>query len=101
MSIFYLSCAIIFTALAQTSYKLYFHKNQLVYLAVTIILFCVVPVMTYLALKSLPLSVVYMSTGLTYVLIMFFAKYILGEFVEKRHVYAVTLIISGVLVYNI
>jgi multidrug transporter EmrE-like cation transporter len=101
MSFVYLACAIVFTALAQVSFKLYSRRHNLSYLVLTIGLFCVVPFMNYLALRDLSMGVVYMSTGLTYVLIMFFSKYILYEPVGRQHVYAVTLIVSGVLVFNI
>jgi multidrug transporter EmrE-like cation transporter len=101
VSVFYLSCAILFTALAQTLYKLYSLKHKVVYLLFTVIFFCITPLMSYLALRELTLTVVYMSTAITYVLVMFSAKYILDEVIEKRHLYAVALIISGVLVFNI
>lgn len=64
-------------------------------------LFCSIPLMSYLALKELDLSVFYMSTGLTYVLVMLLSRYILNEIIEKHQLYAVALIIGGVLVFNL
>ena len=101
MSFIYLACAIVLTAFEQISYKLYSQRRSLIYLALTIGLFCFIPFMNYLALRDLTLSVVYMSTGLTYVLVMFFAKYILNEEIRKQHTYAIVLIVSGVVVFNI
>ena len=97
----YLSLAIIFTALAQISYKLYFHENKKIYLGASLGIFCSIPVMSYMALKGLGLSVVYMSTGLTYVLVMLLARMILKEAIDKQQIYAVLFIISGVVLYNI
>ena len=101
MSLFFLSCAIVFTALAQTSFKLYHQKSAVIYVVIAIILFSITPLMTYLALRELSLSFVYMSTGFTYVLIMLLAKFVLNEVIEKQHIHAVILIISGVLVFNL
>lgn len=56
--------------------------------------------MTYMALKGMALSVAYMSTGLTYVLVIFSAKYVLGEVIDQRQKIAITLIICGVIVFN-
>ena len=100
MSLFYLSCAIVFTSLAHTFYNCYHQKSQYLYLILTIILFALTPLMTYLALKGLTMSFVYMSTGLTYVLIMILAKTVLKESIEKRQIHAVILILSGVVVFN-
>ena len=82
-------------------FKLYYLKSALVYVIFAVILFSVIPLMTYLALRDLKLSFVYMSTGLTYVLIMVFSKYVLHEHIEKRHIQAIFLIISGILVFNL
>lgn len=56
--------------------------------------------MTYMALKGMALSVAYMSTGLTYVLVIFSAKHVLGEVIDQRQKIAITLIICGVIVFN-
>jgi multidrug transporter EmrE-like cation transporter len=57
--------------------------------------------MTFLALRGLDLSTVYMSTGITYVLVMLASRWILKEVIEQRQYYAVLLIISGVVVFNV
>ena len=101
MSMFYLACAIVFTALAQTSFKLYHQKSVTTYVVIAIILFSATPLMNYLALRELSLSFVYMSTGFTYVLIMLLAKFVLNEAVKKQHIHAVILIISGIFVFNL
>ena len=101
MSVLFLAFAIVFTAVAQTSYKLYYLRNKSSYLITAIIFFCMTPVAAYMALKGLSLSVVYMSTGFTYVLILITAKYLLRETINRQQSYAIFLIISGVLIYNI
>jgi multidrug transporter EmrE-like cation transporter len=49
----------------------------------------------------LSLSVVYMSTGITYVLVMLASRNFLNEQIYQHHVYAIVLITSGVVVFNI
>lgn len=101
MSIFFLACALIFTALAQTCYKLYSLKRRRVYIVATILLFVLTPVMSYLALRELSLSVVYMSTGLTYILVLLAARFVLHERIAGRQLTAVSLIALGVVVFNL
>ena len=88
-------------ALAQIAYKLFFMKQKKLFLVMSLTLFCCIPLLSYLALKKLDLSTVYISTGITYVLVLILARFILNETIDKQHIYAVVLIISGVLVFNI
>lgn len=101
MSYVYLACAIGFTATAQLFFKLFNQKHRLAYLLLSIALFGLTPFMSYLALKELELSVVYMSTAITYVLVMYLARIVLKETIDKRQIYAVSLIVVGVLTFNI
>ena len=101
MSYVYLGCAIGFTATAQIFFKLFHQKRRFTYLLLTVALFGLTPFMSYLALKALDLSVVYMSTAITYVLVMYLARIILKETINRRQVYAVSLIVVGVMIFNI
>ena len=101
MSLFCLACAIVTTTVAQLSYKLSFHKKNRVYLFFALIFFAVTPFLAFLALKELSLSFVYMSTGLTYVLVLLSARFILKEELFRRQIYAVALIAGGVVVFNL
>lgn len=96
----FLASAIISTALAQISYKIYFAKKSKANLIVSVLLFVVTPFLAYSALKELSLSIVYMSTGLTYVLVLVLARLLLGEKMTTRQFYAASLIVCGVLVFN-
>lgn len=100
MSLFFLAGAIMSTAIAQVSYKLFFHENKKVYLVLAVSFFIMTPFLAFFALKSLSLSFVYMSTGLTYVLVILAAKIILNEEISRRQVYAVALIVAGVAAFN-
>lgn len=101
MSFFFLGCAIVFTAAAQTLYKLFAENRKLPFLISTIALFVATPIMSYLALRELSLGVVYMSTGLTYILVLMSSRFVLRESVEKRQIFAVALIVAGVGVFNL
>jgi len=101
VSVLYLSCAIVLTVIAHLSYKYYYRRHDMVYLVVAIALFVLVPLMNYLALRELSLSVVYMAAAITYVLILISARCVLGEAMEARHKYATVLIISGVFIFNV
>ena len=101
MGVLYLAAAIIFTALAQTSYKLYAHKGGKKFLIAAIVLFVLTPFMAYMALKEIALSVVYMSTAISYVIVILASKYLLAEVINKRQIFALTLIICGVITFNV
>ena len=100
MSLLFLAGAIMSTAIAQVSYKLFFHENKKAYLALAVLFFIITPFFAFFALKGLSLSFVYMSTGLTYVLVILAAKVVLNEKISRRQVYAVALILAGVMVFN-
>ena len=96
-----LTLAIISTAAAQILYKLFFLRQKKIYLVATVAMFCLVPAMSYMALKQWPLSTVYMATGLTYVLVLIMAKLLLGETISRRKMQAMLLIVGGVVIFNL
>jgi len=101
MSVIALVLSIVFTAIGQVSYKLFFLKSSKVYLFASIIFFCFAPIMSYLVLLELALTTVYMSTGLTYVLVLLAAKFLLGESISRRKNHSIVLIIGGVFIFNV
>ena len=103
MMFFYLFLfgAILSTALGQFFYKKYSLTNNIVYLLITIFLFVITPVFSFLALKKIPVDVVYMFTSLTIFLVILFSKVFLNEEINKKTYVGVLLIIIGVLVYGL
>lgn len=97
---FYLAFAIIFTAVSQILYKSFFTTRYWSGLIIAVMLFILTPIMAYMALKTLSLGTVYMATGLTYVLIVILAKYLLGETISRRKLQGIILIVSGVIIFN-
>nr|WP_321258817.1 SMR family transporter [uncultured Pseudodesulfovibrio sp.] len=101
MAPIYLLCAIVATAFAQIIFKYAITKRHKIWLATALLLFCIAPLMSCLALKTLSLSTVYMATGLTYVLVILMAKCFLKEQMTKQKISAMLLIVAGVIVFNI
>jgi|CXWL01.1.fsa_nt_gi multidrug transporter EmrE-like cation transporter len=101
MTLLPLVLAIVSTAGAQVLYRLFFLRQEKIYLVATIGLFCLAPGMSYLALKHWPMSTVYMSTGLTYALVLALAKLLLGETISRRKMQAMLLIVGGVVIFNL
>ncbi|HEB27822.1 MAG TPA: hypothetical protein ENI05_08615 [Porticoccus sp.] len=100
MTMLPLALAIASTAGAQILYKLFFLRKGKIYLVGALVLFCLAPFMSYIALKQWPLSTVYMATALTYVLTLILAKFVLGESINRRKALAIILIVSGVVIFN-
>ena len=101
MALLPLTLAILATAFAQVLYKLFYLRQHKIYLFATVAMFCLAPVMSYMALKQWSLSTVYMATGLTYVLVLVLAKLLLGEAISRRKIQAMLLIFSGVVIFNL
>jgi EamA-like transporter family. len=89
------------TAVAQVYYKKYSLKNDRGNLYITILLFGVVPPLTYLAIKGLGLGVVYISTSITYVLVALAGWRMFGEVPTPRRIAAMAFILTGILVYGL
>lgn len=89
------------TAGAQVLFKMYFVQKRFLLVVASVGMFCMAPVMNYLALKDWTLGTVYMATGLTYVLVVVLARLLLSEKVDRQTIYAMALIVAGVVVFNI
>lgn len=91
---------ILFNAVAQLFFKLFFITHKKGYVVSALPFFGLVPLMSYLALKSLNLGTVYTSTALTTVLVLFSSRFILNEKLPAKNIFAGVLIVSGVVVFN-
>ena len=101
MSFLYLACVILFSAIAQLLFKLFFIRNDRRYVVFALPFFGLVPLMSYLTLKSLSLGTVYMSTALTIVLVLLSSRIILKEPLPQKNIFASLLIVSGVIIFNL
>ena len=96
---FALGGALLATAFGQVMFKLFFRRRHYIWLATAIGFFAVAPVCNYLALQSLGIGMVYMSTALTIVLVVGMSHLVLGERLSRDHGIATLLIVCGVLIY--
>lgn len=95
-----LTMAVTSTALAQVSYKRYFSSDRTrVLLVAALGLFALAQVGFFAALTRLDVGVVYMSTGITHVLVIGLSRFVLRERVTRHHLIAVALIAGGLVLY--
>jgi drug/metabolite transporter (DMT)-like permease len=96
----YLLVALVGTAVAQVSYKLYvWRSRKLPHLIQALILFALAQVGFFLALTELEVGLVYMSTGLTHLMVMLLSGQVLKERITAHHWAAASLIAVGLVVY--
>lgn len=96
---FALACTIIFTALGQLSFKIYFTRKKIYFILGMCILFMLAQISGYIALRKIELGIVYMSSSLTHICIYILSYFFLNEKITKNHVIALILIITGVIMY--
>lgn len=89
------------TAAAQVSYKKYSLSRRREQLLITVALFGATPLLTYIAVKAYGIGLVYISTGVTYVLVSAAAWRIFGERPTSRQVVAMLFILVGIATYGI
>lgn len=95
-----LAVALVCTAVAQLSYKLYFAAGRkLSVLVRALVLFGLAQIGFFVALTQLDIGVVYMSTGAVHVVVLALSRIVLREQVTKDHVIAIALIAGGLIVY--
>jgi len=94
-----LAGALLATAHGQLMYKLYFRSKRVYHLALSVGFFLAAPVCAYLALRTLNIGTVYMSTAITQVMVMALSHFVLGERLTMDHFIAIVLIVSGVTMY--
>jgi drug/metabolite transporter (DMT)-like permease len=97
----WLALSLLLVAIAQISFKHYFKARQLPVLACAIILFLMVPFTTYNALKGLPLATVYVATAASQLLVVLISLVFMGERYSKRQYWGFSLVLAGIIVFNI
>lgn len=95
----YLSGAILSTAFGQFTYKKYAISSNKIYYWQTIVLFLLVPILSFKALQFFTIDVVYMSTSLTILIVLFLSKYFLHETIDQQSYWGIFYIILGVIIY--
>lgn len=95
-----LAAALLATSFGHLNYKLFYMRQKRAYLLLALSLFGLAPVFSFFALKVLTIGTVYVSTGLSQVLVLFLSKTVLHEKLTKDHGYAMVFIVTGILVYN-
>ena len=101
VAVFFLSLAVLFTALGQVLYKLSFVYNKRYYLALAVLAFVFVPLFNYRALMDLTIDIVYLSTSFIMVLVMLFSVILLKERIYKQQIYGAIFIVLGIILYNL
>lgn len=96
----YLFTAIIFTTVGHISYKLYFTKQNLLYMIYTILCFMIVPYLSYKALIELTLDYVYMTTSINIILILISSRIFLDEKIYLNQIIGSLFIVTGIILYN-
>ncbi|MGB9928925.1 MAG: hypothetical protein ACPK85_11060 [Methanosarcina sp.] len=108
-SILYLVSVILFTGSSQVLLKLgakKANKNKFImayinpYTFFAYCLYLLTTLLTVYALKDIPLNLFYASTSLKFVLILALSKLMLQEKIDPGKVFAVLLIVVGVIVFN-
>ncbi len=70
-------------------------------LAIAIILFLIVPVLSVITMRFMEFSIFYSFTALNYLFIMFFSWKILKEKFDRLRVLGNVLVIIGVIIFNL
>jgi multidrug transporter EmrE-like cation transporter len=109
LSILYLVSVIVFTGSSQVLLKMganSANKKKFIvayanpYTFTAYSLYMLTTILTVYALKNIPLNLFYASTSLKFVLILILSRLMLREKINSRKVFAVLLIVAGVIVFN-
>jgi len=93
--------AVLTTALGQFFYKKFALNKKKIYLIISVSLFAMVPLFNFIALKEISIDIVYMSTSLTIILVIFLSKVFLNEKVDIKLYSGVLIILLGIIIYNL
>jgi drug/metabolite transporter (DMT)-like permease len=92
---------LLFTAVGQLLFRMYYVRKRKIYLATALGTFLAVPVLSYLALLNLTLAFVYMSTALIHVLVLIMSHMFLKEHFTQKQYISISLIVVGIIVFNL
>lgn len=95
----YLALAITCTATGQFFYKKHAISPALRYIASAITLFIATPAFSYMALRTLSIDLVYISTSATILMVMLLSRFALKEESLPRHWLGCSLIAIGIIIY--
>lgn len=96
----FLAVALLCTALAQLTYKVYFVQGRkLGHLIGALALFGLAQIGFFAALTQLEIGVVYMSMSTVHLMVLGLSKYVLRENVSWDHLIAVLMIAGGLVFY--
>lgn len=88
------------TALGQLVYKRACVVASRRMTAIAIVIFCVAPISSFLALNFLSLATVYVSTAISQVIVVLASISFFGERYSSRQWVALCLILAGVFIFN-
>ena len=91
---------ILSTSLGQFSYKLFSQKKRVWLFLTAVFCFGLAQLANYFALRSIAIGVTYMMMASNYVLILLASALFLKEKISRTQIYAILLIISGILLYG-
>lgn len=99
MGYLYVICAILATSFGLVSYKYYSKYRNLIFMALTIVLFLLAPACSFMALKYLTVDVVYMATSINGFIVLLMSQLVLREVVRPQQYFGAILVVAGVVVY--
>ena len=91
---------LLFTAVGQLLFRMYYVSTNKIYLAIALGTFLAVPIFSYLALLNLTLAFVYMSTALIHVLVVIMSHMFLKEHLTRKQYISMSFIVVGIIVFN-
>ncbi len=94
-----LAAALTLVAFGQLNFKLYALRSSRLRLAIAMSCFAIAQICFFVALFDLHIGVVYLSTALTQVLVLFLSHYVLRETLTRHHAVAMTMIVAGLVLY--
>ena len=104
MSLTYAWLGVLLTILGTSSgqilYKLFSLKKEFSLFFLAIFFFGFAQLTNYFALRSIPIGITYMMMGSNYIIILFASALILKEKISRMQIYAVLLIVAGILLYS-
>lgn len=97
----WLAFSLVATALAQVAFKFYFKRRNIGWILLAVTMFAAVPYTTYMALRGLSLSTVYVATAASQMLVVMLSMVLLGERYTSRQAAGFVLILAGIALFNL
>lgn len=103
--------AVLFTGISQTLLRIGARKGcekkgfMEAYLNPCVVtaygLFLMVTLLSVYALRVIPLKVFYSFTALNFLIVMVFSRFVLKEGVSRKQIFAIAVIVLGVVIFNL